>query len=149
MKARRQTIGRLAREAGVGVETVRYYERRGIIERPPREAGGRAYGDEALWRLRYVKVAQGWGWRLAQITALLARAEASPNFCAAVRETARRRVEEIDEAIAALTAQRGELTQFVGACEAKPDGDRCPIFRRLAGGVSSDPPGTQTPASRR
>lgn len=133
MKAKRRTIGMLAREAGVGVETVRYYERRGIIERPPSELGGRSYGDEALWRLRYVKVAQGWGWRLSQITALLSKAEASPNFCAEVRATARRRVAEIDEAILALTAQRADLVEFVGACQAKPDRDRCPVFRRLNG----------------
>lgn len=133
MKARRRTIGALAKEAGVGVETVRYYERRGIIERPPREPGGRSYGDEALWLLRYVKVVQGWGWRLSHVLALLAKAEASPNFCQAVRQTARNRLEEIDKTILALTAQRGELEDFVAACGAKPDHERCPIFKRLAG----------------
>lgn len=133
MKATRRTIGALAKVAGVGVETVRYYERRGIIQRPPREPGGRAYGDEALWRLRYVKVAQGWGWRLSQILALLAKAEASPNFCAAVRQTARNRMAEIDETILALTRQRAELEDFVAACGAKADHERCPVFKRLAG----------------
>lgn len=133
MQARRRTIGRLAAEAGVGVETVRYYERRGILDRPPAQAGGRDYGDEALWRLRYVKAAQAWGWRLSQISDLLARAERSPNFCAAVRETARRRIAEIDTELAALSAQRAELSDFIGACAAKPDADRCPIYRRLSG----------------
>lgn len=132
MRARRRTIGRLAAEAGVGVETIRYYERRGILEQPPAEPGGRDYGDEALWRLRYVKTAQSWGWRLSQITDLLAKAEQSPNFCSAVRETARRRIAEIDAAVADLAAQRAELTEFIGACEAKPDHERCPVFKRLS-----------------
>ena len=133
MRVQRRTIGRLAREAGVGVETVRYYERIGILQRQPLEKGGRSYCDEALWRLRYVKVAQGWGWRLSQITGLLAKAEGSPNFCAAVRETAGQRVVEIDAMMLALMAQRDDLLGFIGACEAKPDLDRCPVFRHLAG----------------
>jgi len=133
MKTKRRTIGVLAREAGVGVETVRYYERRGILQRPPAEQGGRSYGDEALWRLRYVKVAQSWGWRLAQIIDLLAKAEQSPNFCAAVRRTARQRVAEIDTMLVSLKAQRADLDAFAGTCEAKSDHDRCPVFRRLSG----------------
>ncbi len=60
MVGRRRTIGRLAAEVGVNVETVRYYERRGIIARPPAQAGGRVYGEEAVWRIRYIKTAQGW-----------------------------------------------------------------------------------------
>lgn len=138
MKAKRRTIGALAKEAGVGVETVRYYERRGILARPPREPGGRAYGDEALWRLRYVKAAQSWGWRLSQVLALLSQAEASPNFCAAVRQTARNRLKEIDETISTLSAQRAELEDFVAVCGAKPDQERCPVFKRLAG-ISGPP----------
>lgn len=133
MKAKRRTIGTLAREAGVCVETVRYYERRGILQRPPAEHGGRSYGDEALWQVRYVKIAQSWGWRLSQIIDLLAKAEESPNFCAAVRQIARQRITEIDTLIVSLNAQRAELNAFVGTCKAKPDQDRCPVFRRLSG----------------
>jgi DNA-binding transcriptional MerR regulator len=133
MARRRRTIGRLAAEVGVNVETVRYYERRGLIQQPPAGPGGREYGDEALWRLRYAKTAQGWGWKLADIAALLDQAERSPNFCAAVRTVARRRIEEIDAALAALNAQRAELETFIAACAAKPDADRCPIYRRVQG----------------
>jgi DNA-binding transcriptional MerR regulator len=131
MAARRRTIGRLAAEAGVHVETVRFYERRGLIARPPSERGGRHYGDEALWRLRYIKTAQGWGWKLADISALLAQAERSPHFCISVRETARRRIGEIDAQISALQTQRAELEAFIGACAAKPDAERCPVFQRV------------------
>ena len=128
--ARRRTIGRLAAEAGVNVETVRYYERRGLLEQPPATQGGREYGEEALWRLRYIKSAQAWGWTLSDIAALLDQAERSPNFCAAVRDTARRRIAEIDRSIASLRRQKAELVTFVGACAAKPDAERCPIFQR-------------------
>jgi DNA-binding transcriptional MerR regulator len=54
----KRTIGKLAAEAGVGVETIRYYERRGLLRQPPRHGAARNYGDEALWRLRYIKVGQ-------------------------------------------------------------------------------------------
>jgi DNA-binding transcriptional MerR regulator len=133
MAARRRTIGRLAAETGVHVETVRFYERRGFIARPPAEPGGRSYGDEAVWRIRYIKAAQAWGWRLTDIEGLLHQAEQSPNFCAAVRAAARRRIEEIDAQTRALAVQRAELTEFIGLCAAKPDAERCPVFKRLSG----------------
>ena len=133
MAARRRTIGKLAAESGVHVETVRFYERRGFIARPPAEAGGRSYGDEAVWRIRYIKTAQAWGWKLADIEGLMSEAEQSPNFCAAVRAMAARRIDEIDAQTRALAVQRAELSEFVGLCAAKPDADRCPVFRRLNG----------------
>ncbi|HSV04318.1 MAG TPA: MerR family transcriptional regulator [Phenylobacterium sp.] len=133
MKARRRTIGRLAAEAGVHVETVRFYERRGFIARPPADPGGRSYGDEAVWRIRYIKTAQAWGWKLADIEGLLGEAEQSPNFCAAVRAMARRRIIEIEAQVEALALQRAELTAFIEACAAKPDAERCPVFKRVSG----------------
>jgi MerR family mercuric resistance operon transcriptional regulator len=133
MARRRRTIGRLAAEAGVNVETVRYYERRGLLDRPSSHEGAREYGDEALWRLRYIKTAQAWGWKLADIADLLDRAERAPNFCAAVRETARRRIAEVDQLLIELRVQRAELENFIGDCESKPDAERCPIYRRIHG----------------
>jgi len=127
----RRTIGRLAKEAGVNVETVRYYERRGLLQLPPASAGGRDYGGEALWRLRYIRTAKSWGWKLADIAALLDEAVRSSNFCQAVRQTARRRIDEIDRQLADLAVQRDELEKFISDCAAKPDEDRCPIFRRI------------------
>lgn len=105
MKTARRTIGRLAGEAGVSVETIRYYERRGLLRQPRRESGGREYGDEALWVVRYVKAAQSWGLSLKAIESLLSSAEQSPNFCASVRATAAAKIAEIDES-AQRTAPR-------------------------------------------
>jgi DNA-binding transcriptional MerR regulator len=127
----KRTIGKLALEAGVGVETIRYYERRGLLEQPDRRGSARVYGDEALWRVRYVKVAQNWGLSLRQMKALLAGAERSPNFCVSIRAAAAKRIEAIDTEMARLATQRSELSTFVSACAAKADADRCPIFQRI------------------
>jgi DNA-binding transcriptional MerR regulator len=63
----KRTIGKLAAEAGVGLETIRYYERRGLLRQPPRRGAARNYGDEALWRLRYIKVGKQWGLSLREM----------------------------------------------------------------------------------
>jgi MerR family transcriptional regulator, copper efflux regulator len=135
----RRTIGKLAAEAGVGVETVRYYERRGLLRQPARARGPRIYGDEALWRLRYLKVGQQWGLSLREMKTLLAGAERSPNFCSSIRAAAARRIEAIDSTIAELGVQREQLSIYIRECAAKADVDRCPIFRRIA--VAHETPG--------
>jgi DNA-binding transcriptional MerR regulator len=127
----KRTIGKLAAEAGVGVETIRYYERRGLLDQPARRGTTRIYGDESLWRIRYVKLAQKWGLTLGQMKSLLNGAERSPNFCASIRTAASKRIEEIDTEMAALATQRAELSTFITACAAKADADRCPIFQRI------------------
>jgi MerR family copper efflux transcriptional regulator len=131
MIAAKRTIGKLAHEAGVGVETIRYYERRGILDQPARQGTSRVYGDEALWRIRYVKLAQKWGLSLREMKNLLSGAERSPNFCASIRAAAAKRIDVIDAEMTALAAQRAELSTFVSACAAKADADRCPIYQRI------------------
>jgi MerR family mercuric resistance operon transcriptional regulator len=128
-----RTIGKVAAETGVNVETVRYYERIGILRRPPARSGGRVYGDEAVWLIRYVKVAQSWGMSLKTIIDLLRKAEQSPNFCAAVRAAASDKIEAIDQLTMELARQRKELVEFIDACAAKPDSERCPVYKRLSG----------------
>ncbi len=66
---------------------------------------------------------------------LLARAERSPNFCAAIRSAATDKIAEIDRQMAELEARRREIVSFVEVCSAKPDVERCPIFKRLVGDV--------------
>jgi DNA-binding transcriptional MerR regulator len=139
----KRTIGRLAAEAGVGIETVRYYERRGLLEQPLRHGSARIYGDEALWRLRYVKVGQQWGLRLREMKQLLAGAERSPNFCASIRSAAAQRIAAIDGQIAQLNAQRAELATFIKQCAAKSDDARCPIYQRVN---NAQPSGTKPPS---
>jgi MerR family mercuric resistance operon transcriptional regulator len=129
--AAKRTIGRLAAEAGVGIETIRYYERRGLLDQPARRGTSRVYGDEALWRIRYVKLAQKWGLSLGQMKSLLNGAQRSPNFCVSIRAAAAKRIQAIDAEMAMLATQRAELSSFISACAAKADADRCPIFQRI------------------
>ena len=120
------TIGGLASAAGVGVETVRYYQRRGLLPEPPRPPGEiRRYGDEDLRRLRFIRSAQAAGFTLAEIAELL-DLDASDNQARA-RELALSRVAALDDKIAELRAARDALLGLAMACAADRKGP-CPIL---------------------
>ena len=120
------TIGGLAKAAGVGVETVRYYQRRGLLPEPPRPPGEvRRYGDEDLKRLRFIRSAQAAGFTLAEIKELL-DLDASDDRPRA-RELAQWRVAAIDAKIEELRAARDALSGLATAC-AKKRGGPCPII---------------------
>ena len=129
MKAR--TIATLAREGGVGVETVRYYQRRGLLETPDRPdsgglAGGvRRYDDEAVRRLRFIKAAQAAGFTLEQIGELLALDATEDR--ARVRALAGERLAALDAQIAALETARASLRRLAGECADGAAGP-CPIL---------------------
>jgi MerR family mercuric resistance operon transcriptional regulator len=138
---RRRTIGRLAREAGVGVETIRFYERRGVLPRPARPADGgyRHYDDEAVRILRYVRLAQGLGFTLKDVERLLARAGDGPGtFCAVVRETAEAKLAGVRVELRALAEQQARLESFITGCRARSAAGGCPVladFPSHSGGV--------------
>jgi MerR family mercuric resistance operon transcriptional regulator len=125
------TIGTLARAASVGVETVRYYQRRGLTKEPPRPAGAgqaggvRRYDEGDLRRLRFIKNAQTAGFTLDQIGELLALDATDDRRRA--RDLARARVVLLDEKIAALQAARGALSHLADLCESAESGP-CPII---------------------
>lgn len=124
------TIGRFAAAGGVGVETVRYYQRRGLLETPERDIGGgdtriRRYGREALRRLRFIRSAQAAGFSLDQIGELLALDAGHDH--ARARALARDRIAALDARITELTAARSALASLAGACAAGTDGP-CPII---------------------
>ena len=124
------TIGAVARAAGVGVETVRYYERAGLLAPPPRSAAGyRRYGPEAVRRIAGLKRAQRLGFTLTEAAELLALDEA-PAPCAEVERRARIKVAQIEEKIAALAAVRDTLLGLVASCEAAC-GDGCAVLADL------------------
>ena len=123
----RDTIGGLAKAVGVGVETVRYYQRRGLLTEPARPPGEiRRYGDEDVKRLRFIRSAQGAGFTLTEIKELL-DLDASDDRARA-RELARARVAAIDQKIAELREARDALADLATAC-AKKRGGPCPILR--------------------
>jgi len=123
------TIGGLARQGGVGVETVRYYQRRGLLE-TPRGDGVRRYGAEAARRLRFIRSAQTAGFTLDQIGELLALDAGQDR--ARARDLARTRLAELDAKIAELEAARGALRRLAKACGEDAAGP-CPIITAFEG----------------
>lgn len=128
------TIAGLARAGGVGVETIRYYQRRGLLETPERPAGGsaaggvRRYGDDAVRRLKFIRAAQAAGFTLEQIAELLTLDAGADH--ARARSLARTRIEALDAQIASLQRARASLARLAGACE-RAEGP-CPILEAFA-----------------
>lgn len=111
------TIGKLANATGTKVETVRYYERAGLIAPPARTDGNyRSYRSEDLERLRFIRRTRDLGFSLDEVRALLDMAEQRDRDCATVDEMATRHLEEIDRKIADLTALRRELAGVISSC---------------------------------
>jgi MerR family copper efflux transcriptional regulator len=129
------TIGKAAREAGVGVETVRFYERRGLIDQPPRPANGgfRVYPEQTVERICFIRQAQELGFSLAEIAELLSlRADPSAD-CADVRGHAEAKLDEVDRKIAGLEHLRSALAQIIAACPGQGALQACTIMDALAG----------------
>jgi MerR family transcriptional regulator, mercuric resistance operon regulatory protein len=120
------TIGGLAKAAGVGVETVRYYQRRGLLPEPPRPHGEiRRYGDEDVRRLKFIRSAQAAGFTLSEIGELLELSASDDR--ARARRLAEARVEALDSKIAELRQAREALAGLANACAHRRDGP-CPIL---------------------
>lgn len=119
------TIGKLANECEVGVETVRFYQRKGLIETPARNGGIRHYGNEDVRRLRFIRKAQAAGFSLAEIRELIGL-DASQDHQRA-RELASERITALEERIGELQQARDSLKQLAAECEAEDSGP-CPIL---------------------
>ena len=120
------TIGGLAKAAGVGVETVRYYQRRGLLPEPARPPGEvRRYGEQDVRRLRFIRSAQAAGFTLNEIGELLALDAADDR--ARARALAQARVAALDARIAELREARDALAGLATACASKRGGP-CPIL---------------------
>ena len=119
------TIGQLAKAGGVGVETIRFYQRRGLLEEPSRHNGIRRYGSADVRRLRFIRQAQSAGFTLDQIGELLELDAGSDHGRA--RQLARDRIAALDIRIAELTAARNSLERLAEQCGARGSGP-CPIL---------------------
>jgi MerR family mercuric resistance operon transcriptional regulator len=119
------TIAGFAREGGVGVETVRYYQRRGLLPTPRKSGGIRRYGEEDVRRLRFIRTAQGAGFTLEEIGELLAL-EAT-NDRRRVRALATERIAALDAKIAQMKDARDVLAKLARQCAAGTKGP-CPIL---------------------
>jgi len=125
-------VGEVARRAGVNLQTVHYYERRGLLPTPPRtDANYRSYPAGAVLRVRFIKRAQELGFTLKEIEELLSLRATPRAGCADVRGRAEAKVRDIDEKIRTLEAMRRALTKLVGECSGRGPVTDCPILEAL------------------
>lgn len=124
--------GEVAGRAGVNVQTLRYYERRGLLPVPPRrESGYRIYGQDAVDIVRFIKRAQELGFTLDDVEALFGLMGGGPDDCDQVRQVAHARRTELDNRIADLQAMRDALDQLVATCHLPRVERHCPLLRAL------------------
>jgi MerR family mercuric resistance operon transcriptional regulator len=124
------TIARLAEAAEVGVETVRYYQRRGLLDVPERGEGIRRYTREDVQRLRFIRSAQAAGFTLEEISRLLAFDPVHDR--PSIRALAERRIAALDEQIRLLRGSRAALTRLARQCGSSLSGP-CPIVEAFEG----------------
>jgi len=126
-------IGEVARAAGVNVQTVRYYERRGLLKEPPRTPGGyREYPPVAVEKIRFIQRAQDLGFTLREIDELLELRVDDPDRCGAVQERSREKLHEVRRKIRELRRMETVLSELVAACETRSTTDDCPILQTLS-----------------
>ena len=121
------TIGQVAREAGIGVETVRFYEREGLLEHPARRSSGyREFQTDAVARLRFIKQAQRLGFTLREIKELLALKIDPDSKRAQVRERALTKIADIERRIKELKRMKKALAPLIEACDGQGKLEGCP-----------------------
>jgi MerR family mercuric resistance operon transcriptional regulator len=132
MNTKSLTIGRLATEAGVNLETVRYYERRGLLPRPPRSASGyRLFPAEATRRLRFIRRAQELGFSLGEIRELLSLRVSRGSTSAQVKARAEAKLADIEARIKSLESMKNTLRKLTKICAGCGPIAKCPILESL------------------
>jgi MerR family mercuric resistance operon transcriptional regulator len=122
----------LAGRAGVHPETLRYYERRGLMDEPPRTPGGyRNYPDAAVALLRFVKRAQDLGFTLDEVEELLHLNGGGPDGCEAARALAEARKADLEARIADLQRMRDSLADLIATCDLPRADRRCPLLAAI------------------
>ncbi len=123
------TIGQVADETGVGVETVRFYQRTGLIEEPPREGTKRRrYAPETVGRIRFIRGAQNLGFSLKEVRELLDLRVVPGTSKAEIKAQAETKAAEIEEKMRDLQRMRDTLMKLIGACDGGGTLDDCPIL---------------------
>lgn len=122
----------VARQSGVNIQTLRYYERRGLLQRPPRRPSGyREYTTEAVRVVRFVKRAQELGFCLDEVEALLELASGGPANCDAARTLAKQKLDELQQKMVSLRAMQTSLRRLVATCEMPRTERDCPLLEAL------------------
>ena len=126
------TIGKVARQAGVGVETIRFYERKGLIERPPRPVTGyRKYPRQTVARVRSIKRAKALGFTLKEIKELLSLRASPGARCADARKRAETKIRDMELKIQDLLKMKDALEKLAAACNGRGPLSKCPILEAL------------------
>ena len=126
------TTGRLAKQSGVHLETIRFYERSGLLPEPPRLASGyRLFPQTTVRRIHFIRRAQELGFTLAEIRELLDLAVSRHKDRAEVRSIARTRLAQINSKLASLTAMKRALEHLADQCTGHGPADACPILQAI------------------
>lgn len=123
------TIGKVARRTGIGVETIRFYEREGLIEEPARkESGYRAFNESVVRRLRFIRRAKDLGFTLNEIKELLSLRVDPAASCGDVKARTERKIADVESKIESLQRIRQALSSLAAACHEEADTSECPIL---------------------
>lgn len=135
---RPRTIGALARETGVHVETIRYYERRGLLRQPRKPSGRvRHYDDDARRVVAFIRRVQALGFSLDEIAQLLAlRSSTSKTTCHRVRATATVKLRDVEEKMQDLSRIHARLERLIATCGDEASGPACPLLAAFEEEVS-------------
>jgi Hg(II)-responsive transcriptional regulator len=124
--------GQVADQAGVNIQTLRYYERRGLLPPPPRQDSGyRSYGADAVGVVRFIKRAQELGFTLREVEMLLDLADGGPTGCDAVKALADHKLKDLEGKMASLRAMHQSLQRLVATCERPKRQRECPLIESL------------------
>ena len=127
------TIGAVAKRVGVAIDTIRYYEREGLLPEPVRRASGyRSYGEGAIAQLRFIRRAKSLGFTLEEIRELLTLSADRQRGVKAVKQRAQQRLAAIEQRIVELQRVRDGLAQLVESCPGHGAPEACPILRALS-----------------
>lgn len=126
------SIGQVARRAGVGVETVRFYEREGLLEEPPRRTSGyRQYSEQVVKRIHFIKRAQKLGFSLKEITELLTLRVDGQTSCEEVKGRTEAKIAEVERKLIELQRMRQALLQVATLCTGEGPASACPMLDAL------------------
>lgn len=129
------TIGQVAKRAGIGIETIRFYEREGLIQDPPRSGSGyRLYPLETIDRLLFTRRAKALGFSLKEIRELLSLSVSPDATCEDVRQRAQAKLKAIENKIETLERMKTVLAEIAAACRGKGPASECPILEVMRQG---------------
>ena len=123
------TIGQVAERSGIGIETVRFYERKGLVEEPPRaDSGYRQYPEDVVARIRFIRRAKELGFKLSEISQLLSLRVDPDTTCADVKNQTELKIADVEEKIRVLQGIKTALKKLAASCVGTGPTSECPIL---------------------